>query len=306
MKISIIIPVYNKEPYIKECLNSILSQDFDDFEVVAVDDGSTDASGEVCDHVAADDGRLVVVHTKNGGVTAARRKGVEISRGKYIMFVDSDDTLLSNAMKTLYDTIEETQADEVIARFIDDKGHVSPIVYKGFANVDDVIWQIVSCKHRFPVLWGSIIRRDILTDTLDTPREIIDGEDRLMQLKILTKNPKVYFSQALVYGYKIDLTNNRKDVLERDVFYDSLLRNILEPRWSVHSSVYTLHQLKKYEKYIFMGVYDVKKKYYSKVIKSLSSEIPLYDRIVWYLPPRIGHYLVRLYKKLIWLKQGTH
>ena len=86
MKISVIIPVYNKDTYVRKCLQQALSQDYDDYEVIAVDDGSSDSSSAICDEMANENPRLKVIHKENGGVTAARRTGVEEARGQYIMF----------------------------------------------------------------------------------------------------------------------------------------------------------------------------------------------------------------------------
>ena len=118
MKVSIVIPVYNKTAFISSCIESLLQQDFDDFEIIAVDDGSTDDSGKICDDKAAQDARIRVIHTENGGVTAARRKGVEQAAGEYIMFVDADDQLLPDAIQILYTAITVNHADEVIGRFM--------------------------------------------------------------------------------------------------------------------------------------------------------------------------------------------
>ena len=128
MKVSIVIPVYNKAEFISNCLDNLLQQDFDDFEVITVDDGSTDDSGRICDDKAAQYARIKVIHTENGGVTAARRKGVEQATGDYIMFVDADDGLLPGAIKTLYDAIADSGADEVIATFTTHLGVLSPVV----------------------------------------------------------------------------------------------------------------------------------------------------------------------------------
>jgi len=117
MKVSVIIPVYNKKDYIEECIQSCLQQDFDSFEVIAVDDGSTDGSGEICDKIAESDSRLKVFHVKNGGVTAARRYGAEHSSGEYLMFVDSDDGLLPGAINRLYKEIEKTKSRRGNCRF---------------------------------------------------------------------------------------------------------------------------------------------------------------------------------------------
>ena len=303
MEITIVIPVYNKEAYVERCFRQLMAQDFNSFEVVAVDDGSTDRSGEICDNIKQEDPRIRVIHTENRGVTAARKRGVEEARGKYIVFVDSDDELLPGALNIMYETIERTGADEVIARFQSQDKVVSPVVFKGFTETTLPIWYIITGKNRFPVLWACIFRRELLTDILDTPRTIIEGEDKLMQVKILMKQPKVYFSDACVYEYQVGMPNTRRRTLEREQLYDDLLRQVLAPRWNDLSSGFTLHQLKEYENFIHEGQFDVRQQYYSKVIGSLPAGIPLYDRIVWYLPPCISQYLIRLYKKIIKLKQ---
>ena len=90
-KLSIIVPVYKVEQYLHKCIGSILSQTFTDFELILIDDGSPDRSGEICDEYAAKDNRIIVIHQKNRGVSAARNAGLDIAQGEYIGFVDSDD-----------------------------------------------------------------------------------------------------------------------------------------------------------------------------------------------------------------------
>ena len=90
-EISIIVPVYNVEKYLKRCIDSILNQSFTDFELILVDDGSTDNSGEIIDEYAIKDERIKVIHKENGGLSSARNVGIEYSKGNYIAFVDSDD-----------------------------------------------------------------------------------------------------------------------------------------------------------------------------------------------------------------------
>ena len=95
-KVSIIVPVYNTEKYLRPCLDSIQAQTFTDFEAILVDDGSTDSSGIICDEYAAQDSRFVVVHKKNEGVAKARDYGFNKSIGEYVTFVDSDDYISLN------------------------------------------------------------------------------------------------------------------------------------------------------------------------------------------------------------------
>ena len=303
MEISIVIPVYNKAEYINGCMDCLLQQDFDDFEVICVCDGSTDNSGEICDQWAAKEQRIRVIHKANGGVTAARKRGVEESQGKYVMFVDADDKLLPDALSTMHQAIEQSQADEVIATFKTHEGVASPVVYQGFTPVEPLIKAIITSKNRFPVLWGIIFRRELLSGVLDIPREIIEGEDKLMQVKILMKQPKVFFIPQPVYCYTLGVPNSRRHTLERERLYDQLLLQTLGQRATEFSDVLTLHKLKEYERFIYDGVYSVRKDYYKSAIGRLSSAIPLYDRLVFALPPMLARPVIRLYRTLINMKQ---
>ena len=98
-KISVIVPVYKVEKYLHRCIDSILTQTFTDFELVLVDDGSPDGSGAICDEYAKKDKRVKVIHKENGGVNSARLEGFKNSNGKFLVFVDSEDTLTDKALK---------------------------------------------------------------------------------------------------------------------------------------------------------------------------------------------------------------
>ena len=303
MEISIVIPVYNKAEYIGHCLEGLLQQDFSSFEIICVCDGSTDNSADICDQWAARDERVRVIHKDNGGVTAARRRGVEEASGRYILFVDADDELLPHALQTLYDAIEQHQADEVVGTFRLHTGEASPVVYTGSVEPDALIRTIITGKNHFPILWACIFRKEILENTLDTPREIIEGEDKMMQVKVLMKQPKVYFINDCVYQYTAGLPNNRRHTLEREKLYDDILREVLAPRWSTFLSAFVLHQLKEYERFIAEGNDEVRTSYYQHVIGSLPTDIPLYDRVVWLLPPFLARPLISLYRWTIRCRQ---
>jgi len=162
MKISVVIPVYKKEPCIKARLESCLNQDFDDFEVIAVDDGSPDRCGEICDELAAKDSRLKVFHKENGGTSAARKYGVEHSSGEYITFVDADDELLPGALQKLYDVMSEVDADEVIGGFIQENGNKTVAPWNGFVDPDMLIEDLLRTRNSFCVVWGILFKKDIL------------------------------------------------------------------------------------------------------------------------------------------------
>lgn len=110
---SFIVPVYNVVPYLRECLDSILAQQFSDFEVCLVDDGSSDGSGEICDEYARHDARFKVIHQPNGGVSAARNQALDMAQGEYIWFVDADDYIKEGALAYLHQVIALSKADTI-------------------------------------------------------------------------------------------------------------------------------------------------------------------------------------------------
>ena len=299
MEISIIIPVYNKAEYIGDCLNSLLRQDFADFEIVCVDDGSTDNSGALCDQQAADDNRIRVIHTENGGVTAARRKGVEAALGKYIVFVDADDMLLPDALKTLHKAITDSNADEVIGTYKDQYGRTHDSGFRGEQPCEPLVRNLLAVKNSFCVLWGIIFRKTLLDGCLNAPREIVEREDSLMQIKCLMKSPKVHFIPQAVYLHYEDMPNNRVEDLRMIRIYDSELKQTLQSQWDIYKSAFVHHQLKVYEKFINLRQFHVFEEYYRPLRQQLDSSIPLMDRIAILLPPRISYFLVHGYKTLL-------
>ncbi|MEB3100781.1 glycosyltransferase family 2 protein [Ferviditalea candida] len=121
-KVSIIVPIYNMERYLKRCLESLLSQSLDDIEVIAVNDGSTDASAEILHEFAARDGRLVVIHKPNGGVSSARNAGMAAARGEYLGFVDPDDWVDADMYKAMYELAVHRRADIVMCGYVREFG----------------------------------------------------------------------------------------------------------------------------------------------------------------------------------------
>ena len=111
--ISVIIPVYNVEEYIRTCLDSISSQTYSNLEIILVDDGSTDKSPGICDEYQERDSRFRVIHKKNGGQSSARNEALDIAKGEYVSFVDSDDWLESDMYEVLINVINETGANIV-------------------------------------------------------------------------------------------------------------------------------------------------------------------------------------------------
>ncbi|MDA3769093.1 glycosyltransferase family 2 protein [Streptococcus thermophilus] len=115
-KISVIVPVYNVESYLERCINSLLNQTYSNLEIILIDDGSTDRSGQICDQYKNRD-EFVVIHKENAGLGMARNTGLDVATGKYIIFVDSDDYIDNNMIQSLYEEIQKTSSDTCIGGF---------------------------------------------------------------------------------------------------------------------------------------------------------------------------------------------
>lgn len=115
-KLSIVAPVYNVKDYLTRCTNSILIQSFKDFELILVDDGATDGSGEICDQIKKQDSRIKVIHKQNGGLSSARNAGIENANGDYITFVDSDDWIEPQLYEKMFESADKNDADITICR----------------------------------------------------------------------------------------------------------------------------------------------------------------------------------------------
>lgn len=137
MEITVILPVYNKIKYIEKSVASILAQTFSDFELITVDDGSTDGSGELLDEIAASDTRVKVIHKQNGGVSAARNTALDAAQGEYIVFADGDDTVCPDWLETLFSEIRLSKADIVISGLtkVDEAGNILGTVCPSDNNI---------------------------------------------------------------------------------------------------------------------------------------------------------------------------
>ena len=161
--LSVIIPVYNCESYLNQCLDSIQKQTFRDLEVICVDDGSTDGSGAICDSYAAQDSRFVVIHQKNGGQSAARNKGLDNASGRFITFVDGDDYLETSAYETVLACFTSDDTDMVQFKFqmFNEKKYIPREQKFKAINLD--FDDRVSCVSAgLYVVWNKIYRREFL------------------------------------------------------------------------------------------------------------------------------------------------
>ena len=158
--ISVIVPVYNVERYLKKCVDSIVAQTYRNLEIILVDDGSTDRSGEICDELSRTDDRIRVIHKENGGLSSARNAGLDVMSGEFVSFIDSDDFISEDYIKCLHKRISEDGSDMVISGYTtcDEDGNSLGIFSSGCNVIIDrkEFWDWVILGNRETVLYGAV------------------------------------------------------------------------------------------------------------------------------------------------------
>ncbi len=237
--ITIIIPVYNVETYLPRCIESIITQTYEKLEIILVDDGSTDASGAICDNYANRDKRIIVIHKPNGGLSDARNVGIDRLKGKYVTFVDSDDWVEKNYVEYLYSLITEYKADISACDFnyIDKNKHL----FNSPGNNGDIsVWNRKEAISRLltgklPTTSASLKLYNSRFFNEDLIRFPVGKlyEDIPVAYEILLKSDKVVFGNKALYNYffrfgsisKSDFTPKCMDALEN---FQSVMPKILQ------------------------------------------------------------------------------
>lgn len=229
MKVSIIIPVYNKVKYLNTLFQCLLNQTFADFECIFVNDGSTDASGEICDKFISIDKRFKAIHIPNGGVSHARNVGIHESHGEYITFIDADDRVPQNYLECLYQNIIESGADLSICAItkIWDSGEKQRIELPGIGAFDMVklLPDFADFQKRtgiYGYCCGKMISRDLMGDTCFDER-IHLAEDFEFFLRLYTKMNSICFTDETEYFYLQESENSSAIADDSEIDYRAQL-----------------------------------------------------------------------------------
>ncbi len=202
--VSVIIPVYNIENYVDDCLKSALGQTYSNLEIIVVDDGSKDRSGEICDEYARADSRVRVLHRANGGLSAARNSGIEAASGEYITFIDGDDYVDDTYVETLYGLIEGG-ADISICEFsyvYGDKVKRCKSKLRGKLEMTshEALKTMLYQNYYDTSAWGKLYKRELFADGVRFPEGKL-FEDMGTTYKLLLKADKVAYENISVYYY---------------------------------------------------------------------------------------------------------
>ena len=204
--ISVIIPVYNGEKYLSECLDALLCQSCSDIEIIIINDGSTDSSQQIIDSYSLKDTRIRSVIQKNQGVSSARNKGIDLARGEYLYFLDCDDILFdNNALQNLLTPMEKEQADLAIGNLIyyydDYKRYERPINW--ISNHIYTGAEIPKCLHMNPVPPNKLWRSDLIHENHLRFENYRLGEDSGFYMSYLALTKKVITIEACIYYYRL-------------------------------------------------------------------------------------------------------
>lgn len=201
-KISIVVPVYNTEYYLRECLDSILSQTFQDFEVLLVNDGSKDKSGEICDEYVQRDSRFKVIHKQNEGVSAARNDAIDEAKGEFIGFIDSDDFVSCKMYERFVQIAESEKADIIMSEApIDNNISTSiPCLYK-YDN-KQARFEFFKVGKVRPSLWLGIFKRTLF-QSVRFPENIHHWEDFAFIAVLVSRSSKVVVTNERFYYYRV-------------------------------------------------------------------------------------------------------
>lgn len=207
-KVSIIIPIYNAQANLRRCIDSVLKQDFEDFELLLMDDGSSDASGTICDEYGAQDERVRVIHKKNSGVSDTRNQAIGLAKGRYLQFLDSDDWITPDATGLLVRMAEEQDCEMVIADFYRVIGErVSPkgrIHEAGVLTREEFALEMMEnpADFYYGVLWNKLYRRALIeAHGLCMDKDISWCEDFIFNMEYIRHVKKVYVLHVPVYYY---------------------------------------------------------------------------------------------------------
>lgn len=298
MKVSVIVPVYNVAGSLHYCVDSILNQTYKDFELILVDDGSTDKSGEICDRYASENSNIVVNHIENQGVSKARNTGIDIAKGEYVCFIDSDDYVVANYLEKLINIKDKfTEYDNIWCGFHTVDGYenynlIQEVLFSDKEEITEISTNYIMTLHEKWLDAGPVCklysRRVIMDNKLRFSEELSLGEDLIFNFQYLDcTNGKILVLNQCMYNYVQVGINSltkkfQKDLINKYLIINNTIFNCME-KWECSEE-----QFQKYYKSCFF-IYEFvlrntfkptsnikhKFKYNRKIMKSVEFQTAL-------------------------------
>ena len=226
IKLSIIVPIYNVEKYLKNCLNSLIGQTYKNIEIILIDDGSTDYSGRICDEYAKMDQRIIVRHKVNGGLISARKEGVLLATGEYATYVDSDDWIEINTYKELVKLLQVYHPDVLTFNFIKEYSDYSverkETLARGLYSRQQFLQEVgraidaapFFCSGIHVTVWSKVFKLELLRKfQMDINENIRVGEDMGVVLPIMLNMNNIYIASFILSNNIISISYHIGNVL---------------------------------------------------------------------------------------------
>lgn len=247
IKISVIMPVYNKELYLRNTIEAILKQDYENFELIIVNDGSTDSSKNICDEYARKDSRVRVYHIENGGVSNARNIGIGHATGDYIQFIDGDDCINEGVFNEYISILNKDKYDIIFSPYnkVDHEGNILKTVdlnYSGCTNKEEILDEFVKNQvdtGYYGWISNKLIRLDIVKKhNLKFDEKITLAEDLDFFLDIYKYSAKYYFFHKISFNYLQEAQNSSSLLYDNLDYYMQLLINLKMKDFIIQSGYY--------------------------------------------------------------------
>lgn len=253
--ISIIVPVYNAEKYLRQCIDSVLQQTYKDWELLLINDGSKDSSLAICQEYSKNDSRIITIDKPNGGVSSARNKGLENTRGEWVTFLDSDDWLENEALEYYYYTTQRTNPDIVKVGY---KCHTDNTIeehsFKKQATITDksILMENLQSSHYYGFVWNSLYKKELISNIkFDENTQWL--EDQFFSYECFLRGAKVTILPNTIYNYRIQKTGSLSGVkdpfiiaysADKDIDYKIKLFGVddkanLDACWKTYHQWYT-------------------------------------------------------------------
>lgn len=202
--ITIVVPVYNVESYLKECIDSICAQSYQNLEIILVDDGSTDSSGSICDAYARKDARITVIHQQNKGLSEARNSGMRKAGGTYLMFVDSDDVVAVHLVEHLAELCHKIPAQIAVCNFLYYNGNHKKTENSAETNImeqEEALRELCRDRKIKNFAWGKLYERSLFEGIAFPAGQLF--EDINTTYKVFLKSDRVVYSSMIGYYYRV-------------------------------------------------------------------------------------------------------
>lgn len=296
IKVSVIVPIYNAEQYLKRCINSIINQTYKNIEIILIDDGSEDNSFKICNEFAKKDGRINLICQRNSGVSVARNNGLNVCNGDYILFVDSDDYLELDCLETCLKIINMYDLDILKFGFVKELNLykkknkfnvlVNECIFKEEYN--EKIYSYVLKTPDCCNIWNAIIKKDICTHKRFN-KNLTMGEDYLFFINCLVDSKKIYFLDKSFYHYIINdesITHNfdfEKNIkkLENSLYVNKKVQDILNFNGYYQKNDYIIQDSKNILGNLEICIMNQNYKNYCSYINSIKNNTLLNKKIVF-------------------------